>query len=148
LDPCIASEKTGNAISGFLAFTLMANMILATFLFILLSIQDVLSSNNNEHEYTQSVFVDPSAQQKRQTWFEKYGPQDDLVFTGPLAFSHVEYARCLDEAKEGSSLKSPIFDIAVLGMPFDTSVRDNSNVFIKKLMYLCFGLSPLLDFSF
>jgi agmatinase len=50
-----------------------------------------------------------------ETWSEKYGAQPDLVFTGPLAFSHLPYARCLEDA-------SPAFDIALLGMPFDTAV--------------------------
>ncbi|KAF8506556.1 hypothetical protein F5888DRAFT_1791011 [Russula emetica] len=38
-----------------------------------------------------------------------------FAFTGPLAFSHLPYIRCLEEA-------SPAFDIALLGMPFDTAV--------------------------
>ncbi|KAF8204460.1 arginase family-domain-containing protein [Mycena galopus ATCC 62051] len=57
-----------------------------------------------------------------QTWLEKYGKQIDQVFTrqnlrqvfsGPLAFSHLPYTRCLEDEKE-------LFDIAILGMPFDT----------------------------
>ncbi|KAI0053433.1 Arginase/deacetylase [Auriscalpium vulgare] len=50
-----------------------------------------------------------------ETWLEKYGPQADLVYTGPLSFSHLEYARCLED-------EAAAFDIAVLGMPFDTAV--------------------------
>jgi agmatinase len=50
------------------------------------------------------------------TWSEKYGAQSDLAFTGPLSFSHLPYARCLEEDT------SPAFDIALLGMPFDTAV--------------------------
>ena len=49
------------------------------------------------------------------TWFEKYGPQIDQTFSGPLSFSHLPYARCLQE-------ESTDFDIAVLGLPFDTAV--------------------------
>lgn len=49
------------------------------------------------------------------SWSEKYGSQGDFAFTGPLAFSHLPYHRCLED---GSS----VFDIAVLGMPFDTAV--------------------------
>ncbi|KAI0295015.1 Arginase/deacetylase [Russula brevipes] len=51
-----------------------------------------------------------------ETWKEKYGAQPDLVFTGPLAFSHLPYFRCLEDAA------APAFDIALLGMPFDTAV--------------------------
>lgn len=50
-----------------------------------------------------------------QTWLEKYGPQIDQPFSGPLSFSHVPYARCLED-------DSNDFDIALLGMPFDTAV--------------------------
>src|SRR6266404_836080 len=49
------------------------------------------------------------------SWSEKYGPQFDLAYTGPLSFSHLPYFRCLEDA-------SPVFDVAVLGMPFDTAV--------------------------
>lgn len=60
--------------------------------------------------HTQSVLSDSP-----KSWSEKYGSQDDLAFTGPLAFSHLPYFRCLEDV-------SPVFDVAVLGMPFDTSV--------------------------
>ncbi|KAI0756872.1 Arginase/deacetylase [Daedaleopsis nitida] len=50
-----------------------------------------------------------------QTWLEKYGKQIDQPFSGPLSFSHLPYARCLED-------ESVEFDIAVLGMPFDTAV--------------------------
>ena len=50
-------------------------------------------------------------------WAKKYGKQIDQTFSGPLSFSHVEYKRCLDDL----TLETP-FDIAVLGMPFDTGV--------------------------
>ncbi|KAJ3010957.1 hypothetical protein NUW54_g2324 [Trametes sanguinea] len=49
------------------------------------------------------------------TWLEKYGKQIDQPFTGPLSFSHLPYSRCLED-------ESAEFDIAVLGMPFDTAV--------------------------
>jgi hypothetical protein len=49
------------------------------------------------------------------TWKEKYGDQIDQAFSGPLSFSHLPYARCLED--EGT-----LFDIAILGMPFDTAV--------------------------
>jgi agmatinase len=49
------------------------------------------------------------------TWVEKYGPQIDQWFSGPLSFSHLPYVRCLQE-------ESTNFDIAILGLPFDTAV--------------------------
>ncbi|KAF8846159.1 arginase deacetylase [Paxillus ammoniavirescens] len=48
-----------------------------------------------------------------ETWLSKYGKQIDQTFSGPLSFSHIDYARCLED-------ESAAFDIAVLGMPFDT----------------------------
>ncbi|KAI0308333.1 Arginase/deacetylase [Multifurca ochricompacta] len=69
--------------------------------------------------HIQSVFSNPpsdtSLRDSSKTWSEKYGAQGDLVYTGPLAFSHLPYARCLEDA-------SPAFDVAILGMPFDTAV--------------------------
>ncbi|TFK41888.1 arginase family-domain-containing protein [Crucibulum laeve] len=52
---------------------------------------------------------------KEQTWLEKYGQQIDQTFSGPLSFSHLPYHRCLED-------ESVDFDIAILGMPFDTAV--------------------------
>ncbi|KAJ3557113.1 hypothetical protein NM688_g1647 [Phlebia brevispora] len=52
-------------------------------------------------------------------WLKKYGPQIDQPFSGPLSFSHLTYSRCLEDA-------SATFDIAVLGMPFDTAVTYRS----------------------
>ncbi|KAH9898278.1 Arginase/deacetylase [Cubamyces lactineus] len=49
------------------------------------------------------------------TWLEKYGQQIDQPFSGPLSFSHLPYSRCLED-------ESAAFDIAILGMPFDTAV--------------------------
>lgn len=54
-----------------------------------------------------------------ESWIKKYGPQVDLGYTGPLSFSHLEYARCLQEP-------NTTFDLAILGMPFDTTVRIRS----------------------
>lgn len=50
-----------------------------------------------------------------ETWLSKYGPQIDQTFSGPLSFSHLPYSRCLEDV-------STPFDIAILGMPFDTGV--------------------------
>jgi len=52
---------------------------------------------------------------KDPTWLEKYGPQTDQPFSGPLSFSHLPYHRCLEK-------EDVFFDIAILGMPFDTAV--------------------------
>ncbi|KAI0639525.1 hypothetical protein C8Q77DRAFT_1205013 [Trametes polyzona] len=49
------------------------------------------------------------------TWLEKYGKQTDEPFSGPLSFSHLPYSRCLEDENKK-------FDIAILGMPFDTAV--------------------------
>ncbi|KAL0951705.1 hypothetical protein HGRIS_008380 [Hohenbuehelia grisea] len=50
-----------------------------------------------------------------ETWAEKYGKQFDQSFSGPLSFSHLPYTRCLDH-------DDVHFDVAILGMPFDTGV--------------------------
>jgi agmatinase len=68
--------------------------------------------------HQQSPFTDappPPHRDSSETWSNKYGAQYDLMFSGPLAFSHLHYARCLND-------DSPTFDIALLGMPFDTTV--------------------------
>jgi hypothetical protein len=52
---------------------------------------------------------------KEPTWLEKYGPQIDQTFSGPLSFSHLPYHRCLEN-------EDIPFDVALLGMPFDTAV--------------------------
>jgi agmatinase len=51
---------------------------------------------------------------QQEPWTTKYGTQTDLGYTGPLSYSHLPYTRCLDDS-------STTFDIAVLGMPFDTA---------------------------
>ncbi|KAM5531716.1 hypothetical protein V8D89_014636 [Ganoderma adspersum] len=59
-------------------------------------------------------FAQPSSAGS-QTWLEKYGKQVDQVFSGPLSFSHLPYSRCLED-------ESAQFDVALIGMPFDTAV--------------------------
>lgn len=61
-----------------------------------------------EVQHVHSTFSGP-------TWAEKYGTQFDQSFSGPLSFSHLPYFRCLEN--EAAS-----FDIAVIGLPFDTAV--------------------------
>ncbi|KXN91599.1 Putative agmatinase 3, partial [Leucoagaricus sp. SymC.cos] len=53
----------------------------------------------------------------QEPWASKYGYQSDLPNTGPLSFMHLEYQRCL--SSDASDINNT-FDIAVLGMPFDT----------------------------
>ncbi|GJN92306.1 hypothetical protein Rhopal_005336-T1 [Rhodotorula paludigena] len=48
-------------------------------------------------------------------WQAKYGSSMDLSFSGVVTFAHLPHHRCLDEPDKA-------FDIALLGMPFDTSV--------------------------
>jgi len=48
------------------------------------------------------------------SWLNKYGAQQDMSYTGPLAFSHLEYHKCLENPSLG-------FDVAFFGMPFDTA---------------------------
>ena len=85
----------------------------ATLLLVILHWQALLSCAQKQHPFSDAVPNDTSVRQE--TWAEKYGAQYDLPFTGPLAFSHLPYIRCLENA-------SPAFDIALLGMPFDTAV--------------------------
>lgn len=63
----------------------------------------------------QLTFTGQGSQQSEKTWLEKYGQQYDQTFSGPLSFSHLPYHRCLENEAER-------FDIAILGMPFDTAV--------------------------
>ncbi|KAF9245905.1 arginase deacetylase [Melanogaster broomeanus] len=62
--------------------------------------------------HQQHPFTDSSPQPEQ--WVEKYGRQIDLGYSGPLSYSHLPYRRCLEDASE-------TFDIAILGMPFDTA---------------------------
>ncbi|KAI0066415.1 Arginase/deacetylase [Artomyces pyxidatus] len=75
----------------------------------------ITAHRTSEHEHRQDIFASPPDVSADQTWLEKYGLQSDMAFTGPLSFSHLEYARCLEDASKN-------FDIAILGMPFDTAV--------------------------
>jgi agmatinase len=53
---------------------------------------------------------------KEEPWSAKFGSQEDLQFTGPLSFSHLPYHLCLSDVSH-----SQLFDIAILGFPFDTT---------------------------
>ncbi|CAE6388018.1 unnamed protein product [Rhizoctonia solani] len=67
--------------------------------------------------YVTTFAIFASAQTTRQTWAEKYGPQEDMPFSGPLSFAHLPYSKCLDVTNN-----SHLFDIAILGVPFDSAV--------------------------
>ena len=74
-------------------------------------------SHGHHHNEVQVPLEDFAQQSSSasQTWLEKYGKQIDQVFSGPLSFSHLPYSRCLED-------ESAQYDIALLGMPFDTAV--------------------------
>ncbi|KAG5647680.1 hypothetical protein DXG03_008403 [Asterophora parasitica] len=57
----------------------------------------------------------PLTDEKPPTWLSKYGAQGDQPFSGPLSFAHLPYTRCLEN-------EDTAFDVAILGMPFDTAV--------------------------
>ncbi|KAI0094187.1 Arginase/deacetylase [Irpex rosettiformis] len=71
------------------------------------------SCYGHTHVQTTLATNDPAAQPNE--WLQKYGAQIDQSFSGPLSFSHLPYSRCLEDS-------SAQFDIALLGMPFDTGV--------------------------
>ncbi|KAJ7665091.1 Arginase/deacetylase [Mycena polygramma] len=72
-------------------------------------------SYGHGHHRSSDQFPLTEVEAAPQTWLEKYGKQIDQPFSGPLAFSHLPYTRCLEDEAE-------LFDIAILGMPFDTGV--------------------------
>ncbi|KAJ4485719.1 arginase deacetylase [Lentinula aciculospora] len=67
----------------------------------------------HDHPPEQATFKSDKFQES--TWLGKYGLQIDQPFSGPLSFSHLLYTRCLENEETK-------FDIAILGMPFDTAV--------------------------
>ncbi|KAJ2926719.1 hypothetical protein H1R20_g10361, partial [Candolleomyces eurysporus] len=78
------------------------------------SADKVANAHTQQAVFPNSV-DDALGAEEDKTWTEKYGAQIDLPYSGPLAFSHLPYLRCLDRSKI-------LFDIAVLGVPFDTAV--------------------------
>lgn len=75
------------------------------------------------------------------TWMEKYGPQIDSSFSGPLSFSHLPYTRCLDNVDTK-------FDIAILGLPFDTAVTYRPGYLYLRLPLYLFLNSLLIRARF
>ena len=91
-------------------------LVAAAFVFACLPLARTHRDSRSHHH--DQVPLEDFAQQSSsasQTWLEKYGKQIDQVFSGPLSFSHLPYSRCLED-------ESAQFDIALLGMPFDTAV--------------------------
>ncbi|KAL0570842.1 hypothetical protein V5O48_011114 [Marasmius crinis-equi] len=80
--------------------------------YVILAVACAVYAHDQQPFLKTSVAEEPS-------WLEKYGPQIDHPFSGPLSFSHIPYARCLED-------ETAQFDIAVLGMPFDTGVTYRS----------------------
>lgn len=91
---------------------------------ILLIVLQALRSNAQQ-QFPLSDVTPTQRDLSGETWSEKYGgTQPDLAFTGPLAFSHLPYFRCLEAAdpeRQDAALPAA-FDIALLGMPFDMAV--------------------------
>ncbi|KAJ7269545.1 arginase deacetylase [Mycena rebaudengoi] len=83
--------------------------MLAPFLSILPFLREVAGHGQQQH-YERVAVADVTNEE----WANKYGNQHDLAYTGPLSFSHLPYAKCLEDA-------SQLFDIAILGFPFDTT---------------------------
>ncbi|EJD51937.1 Arginase/deacetylase [Auricularia subglabra TFB-10046 SS5] len=77
----------------------------------------IAAASGHEHHHEQEPVnaAPPTPETEFQSWLSKYGKQEDLPFSGPLSFSHVPYTKCLENPDEA-------FDIAILGMPFDTTV--------------------------
>jgi agmatinase len=75
----------------------------------LLVVMGVFAHSHADFNREQASFQAPE-----ELWASKYGKQIDLPYTGPLSFAHLPYERCLDSP-------STLFDIAILGFPFDTA---------------------------
>ncbi|KAE9407325.1 Arginase/deacetylase [Gymnopus androsaceus JB14] len=72
-------------------------------------------SGHTFHSYSHQQPIDVSIDLSKEPWFSKYGSQEDLDFSGHLSFSHLPASKCLED-------NSTLFDIAVLGFPFDETV--------------------------
>ncbi|KAL4247378.1 hypothetical protein AB1N83_014419, partial [Pleurotus pulmonarius] len=78
-------------------------------IFLLYTLLSFVSGHQTSEQAAFTSAQDPIDISK-EPWTSKYGLQHDLGFTGPLSFSHLPYARCLQDA-------SNKFDIAILGFP-------------------------------
>ena len=80
-----------------------------------------IDDDDNHHRTAQRTFNGASERAggfDEKEYHSRFGPQIDLAFSGPLSFAHLPYTRCLDDLH---SVTTP-FDIAILGIPFDTAV--------------------------
>ncbi len=92
-------------------------MILGTTLFSFFAAIRFSVVQGHDHHLHQEPLI--GTNNGAESWLKKYGPQIDQTFSGPLSFSHLPYKRCLEDP-------STEFDIALLGMPFDTAVTYRS----------------------
>lgn len=58
------------------------------------------------HDFSPEQSILKNLEEEPATWLEKYGSQIDQPFSGPLAFSHLPYTRCLEHDED--------FDIALV----------------------------------
>ncbi|PFH52289.1 hypothetical protein AMATHDRAFT_140559 [Amanita thiersii Skay4041] len=86
---------------------------------LLVPVQVAVADIDSFPQFPLSVLLNETATTDDPSWLKKYGSQIDQAFSGPLSFSHIPYRRCLENA-------SAQFDIAILGMPFDTGVTYRS----------------------
>jgi len=86
----------------------MLNLCVLPVIALVLSRQFKVLAALNAHQQSPPANLGP-------TWLEKYGRQSDQSFSGPLSFAHLPYIRCLEDG-------AARFDIAILGIPFDTAV--------------------------
>jgi agmatinase len=80
--------------------------------YLLVSVSVLLSSFALAHSQEPLGFDGTNGEQ----WDVKYGSAPVPLFSGPLSFSHLPYYECLKDTSHEHK-----FDIAILGMPFDTS---------------------------
>lgn len=89
----------------------------------------LLAADAHRHEQV-TVASDAFLDLSEEPWTSKYGAQEDLGYSGPLSFSHLPYARCLEDATKP-------FDIGILGFPFDTTTSYRPGEWYNTLIELC-----------
>lgn len=80
--------------------TIMVHMYLS-----LLASEILFLTTTRAHDFAPQQYVMKNLEEEA-TWLEKYGSQIDQPFSGPLAFSHLPYTRCLEQDED--------FDIALV----------------------------------
>lgn len=88
-------------------------LALSRLLFSLATANVVLAHGSHGHEAqeVESAHIETSGD----PWLTEFGPTPDLSFSGVNTFAHLPHAKCLIEPEKA-------FDIAVLGVPFDSAV--------------------------